>query len=122
MVDFRKLAKSFHYAGEGFHYAFRSDQNFFVHICIAILVVGFAWFFKVTRFEIISLVLVIVLVILAELINTAIEKVVDLITLDHHPSAKIAKDVSAAMVLFAACSAVIIGIIIFAPYFFSLFH
>ena len=62
------------------------------------------------------------MVITAEMVNSAIEKMVDLITKEHRQEAKIAKDVSAGMVLVTAIAAVIIGVLILSPYVLKLFH
>lgn len=118
MIDFHRLISSFRYAGEGFKFAFRNDQNFIVHLIAAVLVILLGLYFQVSKFEMIALSIMIVLVLVTEMINTSIEKMVDLITTDHHPSAKFAKDVASAMVLLAAVSAVIVGIIVFYPYIF----
>lgn len=120
MISLQKLSRSFQYAGEGFHYAFIHDQNLRIHCVAAVVVILLGLYFNLSRFEMIALSLLIMMVFVAELINTAIEKVVDLITLDHHPTAKIAKDVSAAMVLFTAVGALIVGFYIFYPYVLSL--
>ena len=66
--------------------------------------------------------IMILLVISAEMINTAIEKMVDLITTEHRKEAKIAKDVAAGMVLVNSLGSVIVGLIIFIPHILALFH
>lgn len=119
MINPKRLLKSFGYAIEGFHYAFRSDQNLLIHVLVAAVVLSLGIYFQISRFELITLSIMIVLVLIAEMVNTSIEKVVDLITEDHHPSAKIAKDVASAMVLLTAVSACIVGILVFYPYILS---
>lgn len=118
MINPTRLLRSFGYAIEGFQYAFRSDQNLIIHILTAVVVISLGIYFQISRFELITLSIMVVLVLIAEMMNTSIEKVVDLITTDHHPSAKIAKDVASAMVLLTAVSAVIVGILVFYPYMF----
>jgi diacylglycerol kinase len=112
----RKFFKSFHYAFEGIHYVFRNDQNLLAHFLVGALVIGASIFLHVTPFEMGILGLTIMMVISAEMINSAIEKMVDLITKEHRAEAKIAKDVAAGMVLLTAIAAFIIGALIFLPY------
>lgn len=114
--------KSFSYAFEGVHYAIVHNQNLRFHIIIAILVVLASIFFHVTPFEMGILGVMIVLVIASEMINTAIEQMVDLITKEHREEAKIAKDVAAGMVLVAAMGSIIVGILIFVPHILKLFR
>jgi diacylglycerol kinase len=116
MVDPKKLAKSFHYAFQGIHYAFRSQQNVRIHVIIGIIVIAAAIFFRVNPYEMGILAVMILLVLVAEMVNTAIEKMVDLIISEHHNDAKIAKDVSSGMVLITVIGAVIVGLLIFVPY------
>jgi diacylglycerol kinase (ATP) len=116
MIDLKRLVKSFKYAFEGIYYSFNSDQNLIVHFIAAILVIIVSLFLRVTPFEMGILGLTILLVIAAEMINSAIEKMVDLITNEHRKEAKIAKDVSAGMVLLISMGSVVIGILILLPY------
>ena len=88
---------------------------------MALIVVIFGFLFKVNKYEWAILVLTIGLVISCELINTAIEAVVDLVTEEYHPLAKVAKDTSAAAVLVFAIVAIIVGLIIFVPKIIGLF-
>ena len=91
------------------------EQNFRFHLLSAVIVIIAGLFTGLSILEWIVIILVIALVIGAEMLNTAIERVVDLVSPDYHPLAKQAKDIAAASVLvFAACS-VIIGMLIFLP-------
>ena len=113
-MDIRKFIKSFGYAIQGIVTAMR-EQNFRFHVLSAVIVMIAGLFTGLSIIEWIIIVLVITLVIGAEMFNTAIERVVDLVSPDYHPLAKQAKDIAAAAVLvFAACS-VIIGMLIFLP-------
>jgi diacylglycerol kinase (ATP) len=116
MFESKRLVKSFHYALQGIHYAFRSQQNVRIHVVVGVLVVAAALFFQVTAFEIGILAVMILLVLATEMINTAIEMMVDLITKEHREEAKIAKDVASGMVLITVSGAVIVGLLIFLPY------
>ena len=116
MINPKRFIKSFKYAFEGIHYAFKNDQNLLAHILVAFLVINVSIALKVTPFEMGILGLTIMMVIVAEMVNSAIEKMVDLITKEHRQEAKIAKDVSAGMVLLTAFAAAVIGTLIFLPY------
>ncbi|NLB34520.1 MAG: phosphatase PAP2 family protein [Elusimicrobia bacterium] len=106
------LIKSFDYALKGFVYAVKTERNIRIHIIATILVIILSLFLKISRLELAILILVISLVIICEIINTAVEHIVNMITRKHHPIAKIIKDLTAAAVFFASVSAVIIGYLI----------
>ncbi len=116
MIQPKKLSKSFGYACEGIYFALKYNQNMRIHFAVAILVIIASIFFKVTPFEMGILGIMILLVICTEMINTALEEMVNLIINEHRQEAKIAKDVSAGMVLVAAIGSIIVGILIFVPY------
>lgn len=116
MINVKKLLKSFGYAYEGIVHALKNDQNLAIHFTASIVVNIAGVVLKLSVFEMGLLWLAILLVIATEMINTAIERMVDLITKEHRMEAKIAKDVSSGMVLITAIGAVLIGILIFTPY------
>lgn len=122
MISGRRFIKSFKYAFEGVHYAFKNDQNLLVHLIAAFLVINASIALHVEPYQMAILGLTMMMVITAEMINSAIEKMVDLITKEHRQEAKIAKDVAAGMVLVTAFAAVVIGTLIFLPYVIKLFH
>jgi diacylglycerol kinase len=117
----KSLVKSFGYAFEGLFHAIRCNRNFKIHLAVALIVILLSIFFHVRSFEMGILGVMILLVILSEMINTAIEEMVNLITNKHAKEAKIAKDVAAGMVLVASIGSVIVGISIFTPYILKLF-
>lgn len=116
MIDFRRFIRSFKHALEGIHYALNNDQNLVIHFFVAFIVIMISILLDVSPYEMGILGVTILVVISAEMLNSAIEKMVDLITKEHRAEAKIAKDVSAGMVLLTSIGAVIIGILIFIPY------
>jgi len=120
MLNIRKLIKSFGYAIEGLLYSFKFNQNIKIHILAAILVVLAGLILKLARYEMLGIGILIVLVISAEMINTSIEEVVNLLVNEHRLEAKIAKDVSAGMVLLVAIFAAIVGVFIFLPHILTL--
>ena len=108
--------KSFGYAGNGVREAFRTEPNFRIHTIVGLIALILAFYFQFPPLQFAILILTIMLVIILELINTAIEKVVDKISPNYSTLAKIAKDVSAAAVLISAIGAVLIGLLLFVPY------
>lgn len=112
----RQHTISFKHAFDGVMWALKTQPNFRVHLTISFLVLFFAWFFRVTSTEWMILVFAIVLGLSTEMVNTAIEAMTDLITKDYRVEAKIAKDVSAGMMLMTAIGTAIVGLIIFVPY------
>ena len=116
MINFKKFVKSFKYAIEGINYSLNHDQNLVIHFIVALFVILASIFFKVNAFEMGILGIMILLVITTEMINSTMEKIVDLITKEHRVEAKIAKDVSAGMVLITAIGSVIVGFLIFMPH------
>jgi len=112
----KALARSFKYAFIGILTAMRISRNIKVHILIGIFVVGLALHVQITTSEYLILLLIITQVIVLEMINTAIERTIDLLTGKEHVYAKIAKDVAAGAVLISVVTALIIGATIFIPY------
>ena len=108
------LLESFNYAFQGLVYVFQRQRNIRVHVTIAIVVLLGALFFDLTRLELVAVLFAITLVLLAEMLNTAIEAVVDLVTSSFDPKAKIAKDVAAGAVLVAAVNALVVAYFVFA--------
>ena len=106
---------SFQLAFSGMRYALTTQLNFVVHAVFACLALGLGLTLHISSLEWVAVVLAIVLVFVAEMINTSIELMTDLITTEHRQHAKIAKDVSAGMVLVAALGAVAIAALIFLP-------
>jgi len=112
----KALIKSFAFARNGIVTALKMERNLKVHYLIAIIVMLTGAYFKISQVEAMILIIIIVLVISLEMVNTAIERTIDLLTEKEHVYARIAKDVAAGAVLTAVIAAVIIGIIIFLPY------
>ena len=121
MINFEKLNKSFKYALEGLSFSIKENQNIKIHLIAAVFVLIFALFLGLSKYEIFSVSVLIVLVLSAEMINSSIEEVVNLLVNEHRTEAKIAKDVSAGMVLFVSLFALIVGLFIFIPHIIFLF-
>ena len=114
-MDNKRLVNSFKYAWEGIKQSYKGEQNLKIHTFIAILVLVFGFFLKISYFEWLVCLVLIGLVLMAEFFNTAIEYVVDLASPKIHPLAKAAKDTASAGVLMMSIMAAIIGGIIFIP-------
>lgn len=111
-----KLINSFEYALTGIFFCLRHERNMKIHCLAAVIVICCGFYFRITIAEWSILLIVIGIVMSLEMVNTAVEKTVDLVTQDFKPLAKVAKDVAAGAVLLFTVIAVIIGAIIFLPY------
>jgi len=108
------VARSFDHAYRGLVYAVRTQRNMRIHVVISVLVLVASLLVGVSKLELAILVLVILLVFITEMFNTAMEFAVDLVTKEYHPLAKLAKDISAGAVLVSSVGAVLVGYLILA--------
>lgn len=113
---FGRFLKSFGYSLDGLIYAYKYEQSMLIHVIATIGVIIANIVFKISPTEWLITFIAIGMVLAAELINTAIEAVVDLVTLDIHPLAKIAKDCGSAATFVLAMMAGVIGFVIYIPY------
>lgn len=111
--NFVAFLKGFKYAFEGIVYCVKTQRNFRFHICAAVFVTAFSFFYELTRGEYALLMLTFALVLSAELVNTAVESAVDLHSTERNRLAKAAKDAAAGGVLVTAVFAVIVGVLLF---------
>lgn len=109
------LLSSFKFAINGIRLAFNLNRNLRIHAIFTVVVLILCFVLQMSAVELTIIIMISFIVIATEMINTAIEEVVDLVTKDYREEAKIAKDVSAGMVLVSATGAVIVGLIIFIP-------
>ena len=100
---------------DGISYVTKNEKNFKREIALGIIALILSYILKIDKIEFIIVLTMICLVFTTEIINTAIERAVDLVTKEYHELARIAKDVSAGSVLVTSIFALIIGIIIFIP-------
>lgn len=112
-MQVHSLIDSFNYALEGLIHAFKTQRNMKIHFTIAFLVLFGSLFLDISRLELILLFASIAFVIAMELVNTAIEVVIDMISKEYRCQARIAKNIAAAAVLMAAVNAVVTGYLIF---------
>ena len=111
-----RFIRSFSFSISGLKYAYKYEQSMFVHVIATICVITANIIFKVQPIEWLITVLAIGMVLAAELINTAIEAIVDMVTLEFHPLAKIAKDCGSAATFVLAVMAAIIGVVVYLPH------
>lgn len=111
----KRLMQSFRYAFCGLRTAFQTEQNLRIYAAVTVLLLICSFYFNLALWEWAVLLLTIGIMYICELFNTAIERVVDLVTEEYHPLAKQAKDIAAGACLFFASVSVVIGIIIFFP-------
>lgn len=107
--------KSFVHAWAGIVGFFRSGPNAQIHLVASIVVLVLSVTLGISKWEAIAVVFCIVLVLLAEMFNTAIEKAMDFISMERHPDIRFIKDVAAGAVLISSIAASLVGAIVFIP-------
>lgn len=110
-----RFFKSFGFAVKGIKQSFITELNFKIHLLIAAFVVVAGWGFDISTLEWLALVICIGSVLTAELMNTAIEALVNLVSPEFNPKAGLVKDIAAAAVLVVAVMSLVVGLIIFVP-------
>jgi diacylglycerol kinase (ATP) len=105
---------SFNYAFEGIIHALRTQRNMRIHLGVAFVVLVTALIVNVTKLELIALLISITFVLIAEMINTAVEAAIDIATTSFDPMARLAKDIAAGSVLIASVNAIAVGYLVFA--------
>lgn len=108
-----KFSKTLTFAWRGIKFCLKNERNMQFHFIVGILVVAVGFLQNISLQEWAILSLTITLVFITEMINTAIESVVDMFTTDYHPLAEVAKNVAAGAVLVAALNALVVGAVIF---------
>ena len=108
-------AQSFEHAFHGWCYVLRTQRNAWIHAAISAAVLLMAFWLRLLLRDWAVLVLTIALVWAAEFINTALEALVDLVSPQQHPLARVGKDVAAAAVLLAALASILVGLLLLGP-------
>ena len=108
------VLQSFNYAFEGVIHVLRTQRNMRIHFAIAATVLVFAFAYDVSRLELVALLVAISFVLIAEMVNTAVEATIDLATTSFDPLAKMAKDIAAGAVLIASVNAILVGYLVLA--------
>jgi len=120
-MDIRKLFLSFRYAWRGIAHGFRNEQNFRFHVLAALIVTFAGWLTGLSSAEWLTVILLFGGMFALELMNTAIERIVDLVSPEYHSLAGQAKDVAAGAVLVFALASGLTGCLIFIPKWLNLF-
>lgn len=107
--------KSFGYAFAGIKSFFNSQHNAWIHLLATVVVIFLAVFFHISNSEAVALIFAVGFVWVSELLNTAIEKIMDFISVERDPKIKLIKDISAGSVLVAAITALAVGCFVFIP-------
>jgi diacylglycerol kinase len=115
LLNIMKLIRSFVYAWNGIRSCFASEPNFRIHAFLAIVALIFSILLNISAIEWIAVGFCIAFVITMEMLNTAIEKLCDVVHQDVHPGIKKVKDMAAGAVLVSAIFSMITGLIIFLP-------
>jgi diacylglycerol kinase len=118
MIRISRLFKSFAYACRGLFKVLREEQNLQIQAGVAFLVVALSLYFQISRLEWALLIFTITVVILMEIANSAVERVTDVLKPRMDNYVKEIKDIMAAAVMLSSIAAVIVGLIVFWPYFF----
>lgn len=105
----------------GLKYAYTHEQSLLIHIILSVIVVFAGVYFKITGTQWVLVLFAAAIIIVAELLNTAIEATVDLVTEEYHPLAKVAKDCASAAVFFISIVAGCVWLYVFVPKILSLF-
>ena len=118
MIKIKRLIKSFKYAFKGFVKVYKEEQNLRIQSVIALCSIILGAFLGIDRLEWMALFFVILAVLLAEIMNSAVERITDVLKPRIDKYVKEIKDIMAAAVMLASISAIIVGFIIFIPYIF----
>lgn len=116
MIKFKRLAKSFIYAFKGLFKTFHEEQNLRIQTTVGFLVIIAGFYFKINQMEWALIIIMIGLVILMEIVNSAAERITDVLKPRINEYVKEIKDIMAAAVMISSIMAVVVGVIIFYPY------
>lgn len=118
--SFKKRLQSFKYAFNGLRLMLKEEHNFRIHLLAAVITVFCGWFFKISYYEWLIVILLIGWVLCLEIINSCIEQIMDFVNPGKSASIKKIKDLAAAAVLISTITAFVIGLVIFVPKVWSL--
>lgn len=121
MISISRFLRSLRFALKGLATVFREEQSFRIQLLAAFITFGLGTYFRVSKSEAVALILVASSVLVLELVNSTLERVVDYMKPRLHHYVEVVKDMMAGAVLVASLGAAIIGIIIFYPYFSEMF-
>ncbi|EKD58732.1 MAG: hypothetical protein ACD_56C00060G0006 [uncultured bacterium] len=116
MEELRRFKRSMKHAVDGLSWAFKHEKNFRLELLMGFLVIFFMLLFNVKNWEAVVLLFMIMWVLVLELINTVLERVVDILKPRIHPYARLIKDLMASVVLISATVSIVVGVLILYPY------
>lgn len=112
---FKRIIASIKNSFNGLKQAYKNEQSVYLHLIYTIILLLFSFILKISLTEWLIIISIIGLTLVVELLNTAIESTVDLVTQDFHPLAKVAKDTASAAEFVLAITGTVIALIIFIP-------
>lgn len=115
-----KFKSSLKCAIRGLKYVIRNERNFRIELIIAIFVIFFSVIFNIKIWEFVVVIFLITWVLITELMNTVVERVVDILEPRVHPFARLIKDIMAGVVLTSSIMSILVGLLIFLPYIYNL--
>ena len=121
MIKVGRLIKSFTYALRGLFKTFHEEQNLQIQTISAIIAVVLGWLFRISQQDWLALILAVGLVLILEIVNSAVERVTDVLKPRINTYVKEIKDIMAAAVMLASITALAVGLVIFIPRIFALF-
>lgn len=121
-LSFKRVLRSFKFSFDGLKYAYLHEQSLTLHVLVMIFIIGCGIGFNITPIQWVITLVMGALILVAELFNTAIEAVVDMITEEFHPLAKVAKDTASAACFIADMVAAGMWLVVFIPKIVALFR
>lgn len=121
-LSFKRVLRSFKFSFDGLKYAYLHEQSLILHVVVMVLIVACGISFKITPIQWVITLVMGALILVAELFNTAIEAVVDMVTEEFHPLAKVAKDTASAACFIADMTAAGMWLVVFVPKIIALFR
>lgn len=121
-LGFKRMLKSFKFSFDGLKYAYLHEQSLVLHVIVFVIIVAFGLGFGIKPIQWVVILVMAALILVAELFNTAIEAVVDMVTEEYHPLAKVAKDTASAACFVADVTAAGMWLVVFVPKIISLFR
>lgn len=121
-IGFKRVFQSFKYSFDGLKYAYLHEQSLILHIIVMAIIIACGFGFRITPIQWVITLVMGALILVTELFNTSIEAVVDMITGEYHPLAKVAKDTASAACFVANMMAAGMWLTVFVPKIISLFR
>lgn len=121
-LGFKRILKSFKFSFDGLKYAYLHEQSLLLHVIVMTIIIAFGIVFEITPIQWVITLVMGALILVTELFNTSIEAVVDMVTDEYHPLAKVAKDTASAACFVADMVALGMWLVVFVPKVISIFR